>query len=273
MTSIFFEKVACAVEEAIKSAETTLPDDVIRVLNQACSRETNPAASGEYANIFKNLEIAKEKQIPICQDTGIIVLYFTLPPQIAVTDELYQAAAEGVRRATKSVPLRPNAVNPLTRENSKDNTGEEIPAIHIASGDVFSVTVLPKGAGSENMSQIKMMLPSEADTITDFVVSVVKEAGSRPCPPVIVGVGIGGTFDTCAALAKEALLEDIDTMDKFEQEICDKINRLCIGPMGLGGDITALAVKVKKSACHTASLPVAVNIQCWCCRKKTVVIQ
>ncbi|HJJ47672.1 MAG TPA: fumarate hydratase [Methanocorpusculum sp.] len=273
MTSPFFEKVASAVETAIQGAETELPSDVLRVINRARAAETKPQGQGEYDNIFANLALAKEKCVPICQDTGIIVLYFTLPPEIPLTEELYEAAREGVRRATNSVPLRPNAVDAIRRENSKNNCGAGIPAIHIAPGTRFSVTALPKGAGSENMSQIKMMLPSETDKITDFIVQVVREAGSRPCPPVVAGVGIGGTFDTCAALSKEALLEDISEMDAFEQQVCDKINALGIGPMGLGGDITALSVKVKRAACHTASLPVAVNIQCWCCRKKTVVIK
>ena len=120
------------------------------------------------------------------------------------------------------------------------------------------------------MSQIKMMLPSEVGSIADFVCEVVKTAGSRPCPPMVVGVGIGGTFDSAPALAKEALLLPIDSMDEFEQSICDKINELGIGAMGLGGKTTALAVKVKRGACHTASLPVAVNIQCWCCRRRRV---
>ncbi|MBR5815192.1 MAG: fumarate hydratase, partial [Methanocorpusculaceae archaeon] len=159
---------------------------------------------------------------------------------------------------------------PISRHNSGNNCGAGMPSIHILPGDKFSVTVLPKGAGSENMSQIKMMLPSEVGSIADFVCEVVKTAGSRPCPPMVVGVGIGGTFDSAPALAKEALLLPIDSMDEFEQSICDKINELGIGAMGLGGKTTALAVKVKRGACHTASLPVAVNIQCWCCRRRRV---
>ncbi|MDO5846564.1 MAG: fumarate hydratase, partial [Methanocorpusculum sp.] len=261
------EDVASAVEAAIHTAETELPTDVLTALGRAYEKEQNSAARGEYANIFANLRIAKERDVPICQDTGLVVLYFTLPPEVAFSGELYRAAAEGVRRATLSVPLRPNAVDPLSRENSKTNCGAGMPAVHVVPGDTFSVTVFPKGAGSENMSQIKMMLPSEVSSIPDFVADVVRTAGARPCPPVVVGVGIGGTFDTAAALAKEALLEPIDSMDAFEQEICDKVNALGIGALGLGGGTTALAVKVKRGACHTASLPVAVNIQCWCCRR------
>ena len=270
MPSPFFEKVASAVEAAIHDAETELPADVISVLQKAYETETSSVAKGEYENIFANLKIAKERDVPICQDTGLIIVYITLPPEIPYTAELYEAAAEGVRRATLSVPLRPNAVDPVSRHNSGDNCGQGMPSIHIMPGDKFTVTVLPKGAGSENMSQIKMMLPSEVEKIPEFVTEVVKTADSRPCPPIVVGVGIGGTFDSAPALAKEALLEPIDSMDEFEQSLCDRINELGIGAMGLGGKTTALAVKVKRGACHTASLPVAVNIQCWCCRRKRV---
>ncbi|MBR4987588.1 MAG: fumarate hydratase [Methanocorpusculum sp.] len=270
MPSPFFEKVASAVEAAIHDAETELPADVISVLQKAYETETSSVAKGEYENIFANLKIAKERDVPICQDTGLIIVYITLPPEVPYTTELYDAAAEGVRRATVSVPLRPNAVDAVTRKNSGDNCGQGMPSIHIMPGDKFTVTVLPKGAGSENMSQIKMMLPSEVDKIPEFVTEVVRTAGSRPCPPIVVGVGIGGTFDSAPALAKEALLEPIDSMDEFEQSLCDRINELGIGAMGLGGKTTALAVKVKRGACHTASLPVAVNIQCWCCRRKRV---
>ncbi len=270
MPSPFFELVASAVAQAVHDAETILPDDVVKTLRQAYETETSSVARGEYENIFENLAIAKEKDVPICQDTGLLVFYITLPPEIPYTTELYEAVAEGARRATTNVPLRPNAVDPISRHNSGDNCGAGMPSIHIQPGEKFSITVLPKGAGSENMSQIKMMLPSEVEKIPEFVVDVVRAAGSRPCPPIVVGVGIGGTFDTAPALAKEALLEPIDSMDAFEQDICDKINELGIGAMGLGGKTTALAVKVKRGACHTASLPVAVNIQCWCCRRRRV---
>ncbi|HJJ43186.1 MAG TPA: fumarate hydratase [Methanocorpusculum sp.] len=265
-----YNRLASAVEEAIRQAETILPPDVEEALHTAYNKETSPTARGEFENIFANLQIAREKSIPICQDTGILVIYLTIPESVRLTTKLYDAVSEGIRRATKSVPLRPNAVDPLTRKNSGDNTGVGVPTIHIIPGDKLRVTVFPKGAGSENMSQIKMMLPSEVEKIPDFVTSVVKDAGSRPCPPVVVGVGIGGTFDSAASFAKEALLSPINHMTSYEQEICDRINRLGIGAMGLGGDTTCLAVKVKEGACHTASLPVAVNIQCWCSRRGIV---
>ena len=161
-------------------------------------------------------------------------------------------------------------VDPLLRTNTGTNTGLGMPAVHVTPGDQFTVTVLPKGAGSENVSRIAMLLPSETDQIKKFVLETMLIAGGKPCPPVILGVGIGSTFDRVAALAKEALLSPIDNMTEYEQEICDGVNKLGIGPMGLGGKTTALAVKVKQAGCHTASLPVAVNVQCWVCRRKTV---
>jgi fumarate hydratase subunit alpha len=144
-----------------------------------------------------------------------------------------------------------------------------MPVIHVRPGERFTVTVLPKGAGAENMSRIAMLLPLEVNRIEEFIIETVLIAGARPCPPVVLGVGIGGTFDLAAMLAKEALLLPVDGMTEFEQKICTSANLLGIGPMGLGGDTTVLAVKVKTAACHTASLPVAVNVQCWAHRHAT----
>ncbi|OPX68473.1 MAG: fumarate hydratase [Methanoregulaceae archaeon PtaB.Bin108] len=259
-----------ATREALRQAQITLPPDVIRALSMARERETSEIAKGELANIIANLEMAGSLSVPICQDTGVPVVYITLPPDVPLTCTMYDAVAEGVRKATREIPLRPNVVDPLSRENSGNNTGAGMPAIHVRPGDRFTITVLPKGAGAENMSRIAMMLPSERDQIPKFVVETMLLAGGRPCPPVILGVGIGSTFDGVAALAKEALLEPIDCMTPYEEEILNIVNSLGIGPMGLGGKTTALAVKVKTGGCHTASLPVAVNVQCWACRRATV---
>lgn len=259
-----------ATRDALRQAQITLPPDVIRAISIAQERETSEIARGELANIIANLEMAGSLSVPICQDTGVPVVYITLPPDIPLTCDIHEAVAEGVRQATREIPLRPNVVDPLSRENSGDNTGAGMPAIHIKPGDRFTITVLPKGAGAENMSRIAMMLPSERDQIPKFVAETMLLAGGRPCPPVILGVGIGSTFDGVAALAKEALLEPIDCMTPYEEEILNVVNSLGIGPMGLGGKTTALAVKVKIGGCHTASLPVAVNVQCWACRRATV---
>ncbi|WP_440950192.1 fumarate hydratase [Methanosphaerula subterraneus] len=268
-----YAAVTEATVTACREAVIHLPADVRRVLEEAHARESNPVAQGELANILADLACAEEHLVPLCQDTGVPVIYLTIPPTVPLTEELYDAIRAGVRRATAEVPLRPNVVDPLTRANSGDNTGEGMPAIHVRPGDSLSITVLPKGAGAENTSQIAMLLPSQKDKIEEFVVKTVLAAGSRPCPPLVIGIGIGGTFDGAAALAKEALLQPIDRMDPFEQHLCDSLNTLGIGPMGLGGDTSVLAVKVKKGACHTASLPVAVNVQCWANRRATVVVE
>jgi fumarate hydratase subunit alpha len=265
--------VAEATARAFHEAEKRLPSDVVAALKRAAGEETGEIARGELENILANIARAEELEVPICQDTGVPVVYISLPPDVPLSTELYEGVADGVRRATEEVPLRPNVVDPLTRENTLDNTGPGMPAIHISPGERFTITVLPKGAGAENMSRIGMLLPSQKDTIPRFVAETMLVAGGKPCPPVVLGVGIGGTFDGAAALAKEALLDPIDCMTPFEQELCNAVNRLGIGPMGLGGKNTALAVKVKTAGCHTASLPVAVNVQCWACRRATVEVR
>lgn len=268
-SSPLFQALTRATADALHEAVIQLPLDVKRAIERASAAETNPVAKGEFANILCNITLAEQLGVPLCQDTGVPIVYLTIPPDLPLTVAMYHAVAEGVRRATREVPLRPNVVDPLSRHNTNDNTGAGMPAIHVVPGDRFTVTVLPKGAGAENVSRIAMLLPSQIDEIERFVVETVLFAGGRPCPPVVLGVGIGGTFDGAATIAKEALLQPIDWMDAFEQHLCDAVNRLGIGPMGLGGDTTALAVKVKTAACHTASLPVAVNVQCWACRRAT----
>lgn len=269
--------VAAALREAtvraMREAECSIPADVLSAIKKALDSETGAVARGELSNILENIARAGELGVPVCQDTGVPVVYLTVPDDIPFSGDLLDAVSEGIRISTVSVPLRPNVVDPLTRKNTGDNTGPGMPEIHVRPGDRLSVTVLPKGAGAENMSRIAMLLPTKQDTIERFVVETMLIAGGRPCPPVILGVGIGGTFTGAAALAKEALLEPVDRMDSYERQICDAVNDLGIGPMGLGGNTTALAVKVKKADCHTASLPVAVNVQCWACRRSTVVVQ
>ncbi|MDD1658533.1 MAG: fumarate hydratase [Methanomicrobiales archaeon] len=268
-----FEAIVRATRDALAEAEVRLPPDVIAALERARSRERNPVARGELDQILANVALAADLKAPLCQDTGVPIVYVTLPSDLPYTLHLHRAIAEGVRRASREVPLRPNVVDPLTRKNTGDNTGPGIPVIHVRPGNELRITVLPKGAGAENVSRIGMLLPTEAGTIPRFVAETVLLAGGRPCPPVILGVGIGGTFDSAAALAKEALLLPVDTMDDFEQQLCDAVNTLGIGPMGLGGDTTALAVKVRTAACHTASLPVAVNVQCWAARRAGRVVE
>ncbi|MBN1431411.1 MAG: fumarate hydratase [Methanomicrobiaceae archaeon] len=267
------KKVADAAEKAIREAEIKLPVDFIRAFEKTMARETREIAKSEYSNIVENIRQAEKLGLPLCQDTGLHIFYVTIPPEVPFTEDIFLGIRDGVERATESIPLRPNAVDPLTRHNTGNNLGIETPSIHVSPGKKFTITAMPKGGGSENMSRMAMFLPSEAGKIKEFVAETMLISGGRPCPPVVLGVGIGGTFDSVTAFAKEALLEPVDEMTGYEQEICDAVNNLGIGPMGLGGDTTCIAVKVKKGHCHTASLPVAVNVQCWACRRATVEVE
>lgn len=273
---IIKDSVVNATIDILKRAETQLPSDVINALEQAQMREASQIAKAQLSAILQNIEIAKEHSIPMCQDTGILVFFVELGRNVHLDFNLEDAIIEGVRRATESIPLRPNAVDPLTRKNSGNNTGIGLPDIkyELVDGDKITITVAPKGAGSENMSAITMLNPTEVDSIRNFILTTVLNAGGMPCPPIVVGVGIGGSFDKAARLAKSALLRDIDpeNMTELERDILNDINSLGIGPMGLGGDTTALTVHIKTAHCHTASLPVAVNIQCWANRHASVTL-
>jgi fumarate hydratase subunit alpha len=262
--------VAQATANALKEAEIHLPDDVKAALRRAYAAEDNPVAKSELEAIFENIKTAESRNVPICQDTGVPVVYITIPPDVPFTDAITEGVQDGVRQATAEIPLRPNVVSPITRENTGDNCGMGMPAVHITPGKTFTLTVLPKGAGSENVSALKMFLPSETGGITRFITETMLRAGGKPCPPVILGIGIGSTADGATALAKEALLIPLGEMNKPEQEIYDAVNALGIGPMGLGGKTTCLGVRIRKGGCHTASLPVALNVQCWAARRATV---
>ncbi|MET1125185.1 MAG: fumarate hydratase [Archaeoglobaceae archaeon] len=270
-----FEDVANAVVGLLKKAHTELPDDVLKAIRRAYELEENEVARKNLEIILRNVEVARKLRVPMCQDTGIPVFFVELGRELCLDFDLYDAIVEGVRRATKEVPLRPNAVHPITRKNSGDNTGIHIPPVEvqIVNGDSLKIAVIPKGAGSENVSALRMMLPGDADKIKSFVVECVARAGGKPCPPIFVGVGIGGTFDLAAKLAKKALLRNVLEMDDFELEVLEAVNALGIGPMGMGGKTTALAVLINYAHCHTASLPVAVNIQCWANRRAEVVLR
>lgn len=272
---INYEDVVLATVNIIREAEVCLPPDVIDAIENAYERETSEIARAQLAAILRNIELSKKGSIPMCQDTGIMVFFVEIGRSLILDFDLEGAIVEGVRRATVQVPLRPNAVSPLSRQNSGDNTGSGLPDINYSfvEGNKFSITVAPKGAGSENMSALRMFNPTEISRIREFVLETVLKAGGMPCPPIVVGVGIGGSFDKAARLAKQALLLDMDKMDPFELELLKDINALGIGTMGMGGCTTALAVHVKQAHCHTASLPVAVNIQCWANRHAKVVLE
>jgi hydro-lyases, Fe-S type, tartrate/fumarate subfamily, alpha region len=271
-----FDSVSKAVAEILKISETTIPDDTVAAIVNASKTESDPIAKAQLESILKNIEIAGKKEAPICQDTGIFIFFVEIGRELRLDFDLEGAIRDGCENATKTVPLRPNVVDPLTRHNTKNNLGDGLPEINYSfvSGTSLKITVAPKGAGSENMSALRMFTPTEIPKIKEFIVKTVMSAGGKPCPPIVIGVGIGGSFNQCAKSSKEALLEELRTPenhDSFEREILDAVNALGIGCMGLGGDTTALSVRIKKSSCHTASLPVAVNIQCWANRHATAI--
>ncbi len=248
----------------LKEAQTHLPADVTAALENALEAETNECARGQIRAILENVNFAGNEQLPICQDTGIPVFYVRIGRSASIDFDIREALAVAVQKATELIPLRRNAVDPLTREAQSRPLLDVI--YELVEGDHVVVDLLVKGAGSENASVLSMLSPS-AD-LRKFVLETIVEAGGKPCPPIIVGVGIGSTFNGCAWLAKKTLFRSLNTEHtSIEEELLKDINSLGIGPMGLGGDTTALKVFVEVADCHTASLPVAVNIQCWANRR------
>lgn len=266
-----------AVVELLRKTVVRLPADVKAALERAYGAEVDEVPRMQLKAIMDNIALAEEGETPMCQDTGVTIFYVTLPRSADVDVE--KAIVEGVRRATRDVPLRPNAVHPITRKNPGDNVGDRMPYINckVGSGDHIEITVMTKGAGSENMSQLAMLTPSQGiKGIKEFVLNTVLRAGGNPCPPMVLGVGIGGSADISMKLAKEALLRPLDrrhadpALAKLEEELLAALNLLEIGPMGLGGKTTVLGLNIEYAYCHTASLPVAVNVQCWAARRGTV---
>jgi len=271
--------VSDKIRDMFIDACENLPENVLDALTLANESEESPIGKEVFDRIIENALLAKEKNLPICQDTGIAVVYLTIGSEVYFEGDIYEAVNDGVRRAYTEGYLRKSVVrHPLDRINTKDNT-PAIVHIKMVPGDVFKIEVAPKGGGSENMSAIKMLIPSDGiEGVKKFIVDTVAAAGGKPCPPLIVGVGIGGTFEKCALMAKEALFREIDDESPdpiaraLEVELCDLINDTGIGPMGFGGRKTCLAVKVNTYPCHITSLPVAVNIQCHAARHKSCVI-
>ncbi len=268
-----------AIVELLRKTVVKLPADVEQAIRKAYAAETDEVPRMQLKAIIDNIELAEKMNTPMCQDTGVTIFYVTLPRNCGVNVE--KGIVEGVRKATKEVPLRPNAVHPLTRKNPGDNVGERMPYINWKSADQehIEITVMTKGAGSENMSQLAMLTPSAGlKGVKEFVLNTLLRAGSNPCPPTIIGLGIGGSADISMKLAKEALLRPIDVrhkdpeIAKLETELFEAINMLGVGPMGLGGKTTMLGLNIEYAYCHTASLPVAINVQCWAGRRGTVKI-
>jgi len=268
------------VARICQEANSDLGEDVLNALNEALARETSPLACYALQQIIENAEIARTERIPMCQDCGVAVFFVEIGQDVHITGgNVRDAINEGVRKGYKDGYLRKSMVkSPLDRINTGDNT----PAvIHfcIKPGHELKIIFAPKGAGSENMSALKMMKPSDGiDGIKQFVIDCVSEAGPNPCPPIIVGVGIGGTFEMSAILAKKALMRPVGQKNpdhnvaSLEKELLQKINSLEIGPAGFGGVTTALGVNVETYPCHIGSLPVAVNINCHAARHKEIIL-
>ena len=287
MRYIEFEKIAGMVESLCISAGYELPEDVLAAFEQAAANESNPAATKILNQLIENARIAREEKIPLCQDTGLAVVFAEQGSQVAVAPPagekdgtLFDAINAGVAAGFEKGYLRKSVVaEPL---NLRKNTGSNTPAIihhTIVPGDKLRLTVMTKGGGCENKSQFRMFRPTaEPVQVIDWIVDVVGSAGADACPPFVVGVGIGGDFELSCLLSKKALCRNLGekNSDPFyaglEADLLSRINRLGVGPQGLGGDTTALACLIETGACHIASLPVAVNIECHSHRHKTATI-
>jgi len=260
----------------LQLAVTELPRDVKEALQRAYREEESEVGKTQLKAILDNVELAEKMRTPMCQDTGVIIFYVKAGGQAKGLDKIGGALLSATRRATKEVPLRPNAVDPFTQKNTGDNTGRFIPFIHweIAPGDSIEITVMPKGGGSENVCALGMISPGQGvNGLKKFVVDAVINAGAQPCPPNILGVAAGGGADIAMKLAKAALLKPLDEpnpnpdLAKLEEELYEAANSTGIGPMGLGGKFTVLGVKVEYAHRHPASYPVAVAFQCWAARR------
>lgn len=271
--------ITTLVRDLFIDANCNLGEDVKAALQHALDKEESPIGKEILFELIENARIAKTEGMPICQDTGLPVVFIELGEEVHLTGgDLSKAINAGIRQGTQEGFLRPSVCHCLTRNNSGDNTPVVI-HLEMVSGDRVRIMVLPKGGGSENMSGVRMLTPSAGlEGIKEFVVQRVKESGANPCPPIIVGVGIGGTFDQAPLIAKKALLRPIGSTNAdpelaaIETDLLKRINDLGIGPSGYGGRMTALAVHVDMIPCHIASLPVAINIQCHAHRHKEGVL-
>ena len=269
------KQIEDTIYQLYKEAAIVLGDDVKSALEEALKREDSDLGKLNIEAILKNIELAEEKSIPMCQDTGLPIIFVKLGK--VHVENLYEGIKKGVARATSEVPLRPNVVDPITRKNS-GNVGDKVPIVDIEliDEDYVEFTIMPKGFGSENNNGLKMALPAEGiEGVKDFVVETALKAGGKPCPPIVVGVGIGGSSDMALKLGKKALLGKVGernpdpTIAEMELECLERINKDGKGPMGLGGRTTALDVKILKMDTHTAGLPIGVVIQCWADRHAT----
>ncbi len=279
MREIHVEEIRDNVAQMCIDAAYNVSDDVLTAFDRALETETAQSAKEILTLLKENARIAREEHIPVCQDTGIAIFFVEIGQDLRIRNGfILDAINEGVRKGYREGYLRKSVVDPLTRKNTGDNT----PAIiysELVPGDKLRISFMPKGAGSENMSVIRMLRPTEGvDGIKSFVLDCVEKAGANPCPPVVIGVGIGGDFEKAALLAKKALLRPVGSpnakldLASLEEMLLKAVNKTGIGPEGLGGKVTAMAVHVESFPCHIASLPVAVNINCHAARHKTIIL-
>ena len=279
MREVQASEITRAVRDLFIDANCNLGEDVLAAFDRAIEKDESPVAKEVIRELKENARIARDEQSPICQDTGLAVLFVEIGQDVHVVGgDLKAAINEGVKKGYGEGYLRKSACHPFTRANTKDNTPAVI-HFDIVPGDKVRIVAVPKGGGAENMSRVDMLSPSAGlEGIKDFVVKRIEASGSNPCPPTVVGVGIGGTFERSALLAKKALVRKIGERNadpelaKVEVEVLARINKLGIGPMGYGGNTTSLDVFFEVEPCHIASLPVAVNVQCHAARHKEAVI-
>jgi fumarate hydratase subunit alpha len=273
------DEITKVVRDLCIDANYNLGEDVLSALDQAIAKEESPEAREVLKELIENATIARQEKVAICQDCGLAVVFAEIGQDVLLTGgDLKEAINEGVRQGYDEGYLRKSSCHPITRKNTGDNT----PAIihyDIVPGDTVKIIVAPKGGGSENMSRVTMLTPAVGmEGVAEYVVNRVRESGSNPCPPTIVGIGVGGTFERSAILAKKALLRSLGNRNpdpelaKIEEDILVKLKSLGIGPMGYGGTTTSLEVFLEMEPCHIASLPVAVNIQCHAARHKEAVL-
>ncbi len=280
MKEISLTRVTEEVERMCIEANYFIGSDVINKIKEAHANEESPVGKNVLEQIIKNDDIAATDRVPMCQDTGLVVVFLEVGTEVRINGDIYASIQEGVRRGYEKGYLRKSIVkHPFDRVNTKDNTPAVIHTKLVPGSDKVKIIVAPKGGGSENMSLVKMLKPADGiEGVKQLVVETIKNAGGNPCPPIIVGVGIGGSFEKAALLAKEALMRDVNDSSsdpinaKLEGELLELINNTGVGPLGLGGRNTALAVKVETHPCHIASLPVAININCHAARHKEVVL-
>ncbi len=279
MREIHVEEIRDNVAQICIDAAYNLSDDVLTAFDRAIETEAAPGAKEIIELLKENARIAKEDHIPLCQDTGIAIFFVEIGQDLRIKNGfIVDAINEGVRKGYREGYLRKSVVDPITRKNTGDNT----PAIiytELVPGDKLKISFMPQGAGSENMSVIRMLRPTEGvEGVKNFVLECVQKAGANPCPPVVIGVGIGGDFEKAALLAKKALLRPVGSpnakleLASLEETLLKAVNKTGIGPEGLGGKVTAMAVHVESFPCHIASLPVAVNINCHAARHKTIIL-